>query len=261
MIRFEEFGPQPFVDCDDGSDSDSGSDSGSDSDGHSSFPAPPDAYSPPDGAALDAFLVQAPLWPSPSGAMRSCCGSAAKDPSTPAGRRRGWRIFIGKNADGRGVRLSPFEKEGEKSPLVPTFFKGGKKSPLPLHGGGLFLSSHLLSRRLLPNPAVSHLSSRLHSPNPADIPFGTSVAFAKSGRFPCGTSLAFSDYARFPLGTSPSFAESGRFPFAKSRSRGTSPLFTIWYIASFWPATANGAQPSPVARRGSEPQSAGASSI
>ncbi|MCP4845366.1 MAG: hypothetical protein GY901_09740, partial [Actinomycetia bacterium] len=44
MIRFEEFGPRPV-----------GSGSGG---ALTTFPAPPDAYSPPDGMALDTFLAQ-----------------------------------------------------------------------------------------------------------------------------------------------------------------------------------------------------------
>ncbi len=52
MIRFEEFGPRPV---------------GSGGSGPlSTFPAPPDAQSPPNGAALDAFLVQDRLHPAPT---------------------------------------------------------------------------------------------------------------------------------------------------------------------------------------------------
>ncbi|MCP3956447.1 MAG: copper oxidase, partial [bacterium] len=52
MIRFEEFGTRP-VDYTGG-------------EGNLTFPAPPDAYSPPDGAALDAFLAQDRLFPVPT---------------------------------------------------------------------------------------------------------------------------------------------------------------------------------------------------
>ncbi len=52
MIRFEEFGTRPV---------------GSGSGGIlTTFPAPPDAYSPPDGTALDTFLAQDTLTPTPS---------------------------------------------------------------------------------------------------------------------------------------------------------------------------------------------------
>ncbi len=60
MLRFEEFGTDNFT----GSWQNHAN--GEDSDSDSDFPAPPDAYSPPDGAALEAFLDRDQLSPAPS---------------------------------------------------------------------------------------------------------------------------------------------------------------------------------------------------